>query len=191
MVTCYLYFFVFSFVFAGLFISRCLIWRSGRANVSSAEWFLASFFHYSLWFWKSNLHFSVDFWLTCAPQPRSSSSSAPAAASFGCVGCRWSARGSHAPRSSALWCTWGPRSSFFQAVLGGNSYTAADLRLGGPSDGACSSRTAVPHLGLFSHCRQFVFGVFYLCFLYFSLVSLVSACLCFDQILWEYLLANC
>jgi len=58
---------------------------------------------FSLFSLISNLHFSVDFWLTCAPQPRSSSSSALAAASSGSVGHRWSAHGSHAPRSSLLY----------------------------------------------------------------------------------------
>jgi len=175
MVTCYLYFFVFSFVFVGLFISRCLLWRSGRANVSSAGWFLASFFHFSLWFWKSDLHFSVDFWLTCAPQPHSSLSSAPAAASSSRVSCRWSARGSHVPKSSAMWCAWGPRSAFFMPFLAATNYTTADLRLS-------PVMARVPHappsrILAFSPTAGSLFFVFFtVCFffVFFSYISSLS-----------------
>jgi hypothetical protein len=38
-------FVVFSFVLAGLFNSRCLLWGSGRVNVSSTKCFFGWFFH--------------------------------------------------------------------------------------------------------------------------------------------------
>jgi hypothetical protein len=43
-------FFVISFVLAGIFISRCLLWRSGRAIVLSAWSFLAGFFFLTFFF---------------------------------------------------------------------------------------------------------------------------------------------
>jgi hypothetical protein len=120
MVTCYLFFFVISFVLAGLFISRCLLWGSDRSNVSSIGWFLASFFTFFRWFWKPDLHFSAKFWLTYAPQPHSPPSSAPASASSSCVDRRWSVRGAHSPGSSLLLGAHEGHTLFFQAVHGGN-----------------------------------------------------------------------
>jgi hypothetical protein len=69
---------------------------------------------------------------------------------------------------------------------------ASDLRLGGPGEGTCTSRAAVRHHGFFPPLPAACLGVFLpMCFLCFSLVSPVLACLCLDQILWEYMLANC
>jgi hypothetical protein len=46
--------------------------------------------------------------------------------------------------------------------------------------------------GFFPPLPAACLGVFLpMCFLCFSLVSPVLACLCLDQILWEYMLANC
>jgi hypothetical protein len=144
--------FVISFILAGLFISRCLLWRSGRANVSAARWFLALFFCFSFTFF-------FDF---------------------------------ESQIYTNLWCAWGPRSAFFRPCSAATCYTASDLRLCGLGDGECPSRVTVRHLGLFPPLSATCFGCFLpVCFLCFYLVSPVSACLCLNQILWEYLLANC
>jgi len=76
---------------------------------------------------------------------------------------------------SALWCAWGPRFAFFKSYSVATSYTASDLHLGGPGDDTCPSRTAVRHLGIFSHCRQLVLGFFaYVFFVFFSCFSSLS-----------------
>jgi hypothetical protein len=67
---------------------------------------LARFSLIFLWYLEPDLYMFVDFFKTCAPQPRSLSSSAPASGSIGHVGCRCSARGLHAPKSFLL---FGPR----------------------------------------------------------------------------------
>jgi hypothetical protein len=122
---------------------------------------------------------STSAWHT-PPQPCSVSSSAPATASTSCVSCRWSACG-------PLWCAWEPCSAFFRPYTVARGSTVLDLRLGDKY--YMRRRTAT--LASFPHCRRFVLGVSTCLCLCYSLVSPVTACLCLDQFLWEYLLANC
>jgi len=154
MVACYLLFFVIYFVLAGLFISRCFLWRSGRANVSSAGWFFAFFFSlFSLILEARSTLLRRLLTDTLSP------------AMFPVVfrpchrklwSCRSSVIGAWRLRAwelSAMWCAWGPRSAFFRPCSATTGYTPSDLRLGGPDDSSCPSSAVVLHLGIFPHCR--------------------------------------
>jgi hypothetical protein len=95
-------------------------------------------------------------------------------------------------RLSAVWCACGPRTAFFWLISAATGHTASNLCLGGTGVGACPSRAAVRLLGPFPPLPAACFVWFFASVSYvFSLFSWVTVCLCWVQILWEYLLANC
>jgi hypothetical protein len=190
---CYLHFFVFSFILAGLFISRCPLWRSGWANVSSTMWFLAGFFFTFLFDFGSQIYTSLptsDWHAPPSHVPRRLPPLPPQAPVVLVIGDRRMAP----TRLGALYSMVCVRATLglFQAVLGGNRLYGG----GSPSGWTQWRRVFLTRRRLaswhFPPLPAACFGCFLpMCFLCFSLVSLVSACLCLDQILWEYLLANC
>jgi hypothetical protein len=162
-------------------------WLSQRVvgGVIFGHFFLLHFF---LWFWKLDLHFSANFWLTRAPQPRLPSSSAPAAASSGRVGRRWLARG-HGPGSSLLCGAREGHTPPFSGCARRQPVIRRQISVWVVPVTACVLHAPPSGILAFSPTAGSLFWVFFACV--FSLVSPISACLCLDQILWEYLLANC
>jgi hypothetical protein len=139
----YQFFFVFSFVLAGLLISRCLLWGSGRAKVSSIGFFGRFFtvFLLILEARSTRLHrFLIDtrppiafpgVFRPCRRKHRSYRSLVIGA---------WCTR---AWELSAPWCACGHAPPFFGPCSMASGSLASDLRLGGSSDGACRTRATI------------------------------------------------
>jgi hypothetical protein len=158
-------FVVLSFVLAGLFNSICLLWGSGRANVSSTKcfFFFCQFSHLLSLFLEARSTFFRRLLHDTRP-PAAFSSVFP---SYRCKhwSCRLSVIGAWARAWEffVLWCTWRPRSAFFRPCTVGS--TASNLRLGGnaPPSG---------NFGLFPSLPAACFGFF--CLFVFVLFSCFS-----------------
>jgi hypothetical protein len=125
------------FVLAGLFISRCLIRRSGQAIVSSTGWFLAGFFTFFLWFLEAKSTLFRRLLIDTGSLAAFPSVFHP---------CLCKLRSCRSSVIGALWCAWGRRSSFFRPCTIATGSTASDLSLGGSDESACPTRAAVRHL---------------------------------------------
>jgi hypothetical protein len=197
MVACYLFFFVISFVLAGLFISRYLLWGSGRSNVSSTRWFLASYFTFFSLIVEARSTLLRRILIDTRPPTAFPAVLHPCRRKL--RSCRSLMIGTWCPRAwqlSAPWRAWGPRFVFFRPCTVATGSTASDLHLCGSGDDACPTRDTrhcLVSLASFSTASSLFLGVsafLCLCYILFCF-SPVTAYLCLDQILWEYLLANC
>jgi hypothetical protein len=190
MVACYLRFFVFSFVLAELFISRCLLWRSGRANVSSVGWFLAPFFSLFFFDFGSQIYTSSPTSDWHAPPSHVPRRLSPQALVVSVVG----DRGVAPTRLGALCSVVRVRTTLrlFQTMLGDNRLYGVGSPSGWSRWRGVFFTSRCPASLVLSPLPAACLDVFLLMFFFvcFSLVSLVSACLCLNQILWEYLLTN-
>jgi hypothetical protein len=179
------YGFVYRFFFRfGRFVHRKMSSLGkglSQSVVDGIFWPVLSLFFF--WFWKLDLHVSPDFWLTRAPQPRSLAFSAPAAASTGRIGRRWSACGVHGPGSSLL---LGARVVTLHLFSGRARWLRVLRRRIFAWVGPVTARVlhappsggSQPPLPLPATC----FGFSAFC-VFLSCLSPVSACLCLDQIL--------